>query len=282
MIDRNSAGKVSFAASQYSKEKEYWLNKFQGELRKSHFPYDYFPKGKDKEEEENEQQKEKEIVTFNFSREISSELIKLSKNLDHRLYMILAAGLVALLYKYTGNDDIIIGSPIFKQAREGNYINTVLPLRIEVDEGINFKELLLHIVRPAVTGATEHQNYPIETLLFQLHMPMIGKEFPLFDAVILLENIQEKKYIEHVYPNFIFSFLRTDEGDINAELEYNACLYKAGTAVRIATHFKNLIEKAIMALDTLLSKIDILSDAEKEQQLMIFNGPQTEYPWDRS
>ena len=187
MKDRDSAGKVAFTASQYGKEKQYWLNKFSGELKKSSFPYDHFPTAMDKGGTD--------LMNFGFPRETSSELIKLSKEMEHRLYMILTAGLVALLYKYTGNNDIIFGSPIFKQEREGEFINTVLPLRIQISERITYKELLLQGVRPTVTEATEHQNYPVETLLFQLDMPATGKEFPLFDVVILLENIQYNKYI---------------------------------------------------------------------------------------
>ncbi|MGD2091071.1 MAG: amino acid adenylation domain-containing protein, partial [Candidatus Aminicenantes bacterium] len=272
MKDRDSAGKVTFAASQYGKEKQYWLNQFSGELKKSSFPYDHFPTTMDPVGTGTD------VVNFSFPRETSWELIQLSKDIQHRLYMILTAGLVALLYKYTGNTDIIFGSPIFKQEREGEFINTVLPLRIQINERITYKELLLQGVRPTVTEATEHQNYPVETLLFQLGMPVSGKEFPLFDVVILLENIQHKKNIRQVHPNIIFSFLRTGVGEIKGELEYNPHRYDSATAQRIVRHFQRLVEEALVNMNTPVSGIEILSEQEKQQLLVEFNGSRSEYP----
>jgi len=270
MRNNESAGKVAFAASQYGKEKEYWLNKFAGELKKTNFPYDRSPTGMDKGESN--------FVNISFPGETATGLIQLSKDIKHRLYMILAAGLVTLLYKYSRNDDIIMGSPIFKQEIEGEFINTVLPLRIQVNECITFKELLLQVVRPSVTEATQHQNYPIETLLFQLGMPYTGKEFPLFDVVILLENIQYKKYIRHVHPNIIFAFLQTGVDSINGELEYNPRLYNSRTAERMVLHFKRLMEVVVSNIDIRVSAIDILAEEEKKQLLVHFNGSQTWFP----
>jgi tyrocidine synthetase-3 len=271
--DRNFSGKVGLAASQYGKEGEYWLEKFSDNLTRSSFPYDY-PRSK------SEQQRE-DFIKFEFNPACVSRLMEISKGLEHRLYMILTAALVALLHKYTGNNDIIIGSPIFKQEAEGNFINTVLALRNRVDCNITFKELLMQRVRQTIVEANEHQNYPIETLLFQLNMSFTGNDFPLFDVVILLENIHEKKYIQHVHPNIIFSFLRTDE-TVEGRVEYNSSMFERSTVQRILRHFISLAEKAIFNVDIPLFEIDILGEEEKRQLLVDFNNTSTEYPADRT
>ncbi|UCH93757.1 MAG: amino acid adenylation domain-containing protein, partial [Candidatus Aminicenantes bacterium] len=273
--ERNFSRKTAIAAVQYGKEGEYWLKKFSGDLQKTSFPYDY-PKSKPQMDGE-----KKDVVKFEFTSPAVSKLLELSKGLEHRLYIILAANLVVLLHKYTGNKDIIIGSPILKQEREGDFINTTLALRNQLDEDITFKELLLDRVRPTITEANQHQNYPIETLLFQLNMTAHQGDFPLFDVVILLENIHEKKYIQHTNPNIIFSFLLI-EGSIKGTLEYNPLLYQRTSAEKLANRFKRLMEQVVFNIDIPISQVEILSTEEKRQLLVEFNNTRTNYPAEKT
>jgi hypothetical protein len=157
--NRALSTKAVFAANEYGKEREYWINKFSGEIKKSHVPYD------NNDVVTTADKRQQETINFCFSRQSFIKLMGLRGGKDHRLYMVLAAGLVVLLYKYTGNNDIIIGAPIFKQESGENFINTVVALRNPIDDRTTFKELLLNRVRPTILEAGENQNYPIETLL---------------------------------------------------------------------------------------------------------------------
>jgi non-ribosomal peptide synthetase component F len=260
MKDRDLSGEAAIAAIQYGKEGEYWLKKFSGDLKRSGFPYDYDYSISTLKQER------KDSIQFEFNGTCVSKLMQLSKGLDHRLYIILTAGLVVLLHKYTGNHDIIIGSPIFKQEIEGDFINTTLPLRNQLDDNMTFKELLLDRVRQTIVEASEYQNYPLESLLFQLNLPYSEDEFPLFDVAILLENIHDKKYILHTYPKIIFSFLRTNER-IQGTAEYNALLYDKTTIEGIVTHFKRMMDIVILNANIPICEIDILSDEEKRQTI---------------
>ncbi|MCP5045718.1 MAG: AMP-binding protein, partial [bacterium] len=263
------AGDVAFAASQYGKENAYWLKKLSGELTKTGFLYDY-PGGDVSASDEG-------VVSFAFSPDSVSKLTKLSKRLDHRLYMILVSGLVALLYKYTGHEDIVTGSPIFKQETEGKFINTVLVLRNRMGDNVNFKQLLLERVRPTITEACEHQNFPMEYLLFQLNIPASEGEFPFFDVALLLENIQDLSYIKHTHPKIVFSFLRT-AGGIEGKVEYDTSLYHRETIQRIAGHYQRLMEQAVFNINAPISSIDLLTEEEKHRVLVEFNGTATPYP----
>jgi len=274
--EKNLPAKTAIAALKYGKEGEYWLNKFSGDLQKSVFPYDS-PGSRMEQQQE-------AVVEFEFSSSCVSKLKELSKGLDHRLYMILTAGLVALLHKYTGNTDIIIGSPILKQEVEGSFINTVLALRNHVNGTVCFKKLLLDRVRPTIVEASQYQNFPIEALLYQLNMPFNGKDFPLFDAAILLENIHEKKNLRHVHPNMIFLFSRTGESfrRISGSLEYNSSFYKRDTVERIALHFKLLMERVVFNVNTPLAEIEIMSEQEKRRILYDYNNTATGYLKDKT
>jgi tyrocidine synthetase-3 len=271
--DREFSNKAAIAAVQYGREGEYWLKKFSGEVQKTSFPCDRRGSFAGS--------RVMDSVTFELSNTCVSKLMELSKGLDHRLYIILAAVLTVLLHRYTGNNDIIIGSPIFRQGKEEDFLNTVLALRNQVDDCKTFKELLLDRVRQTIAEASEHQNYPIETLLFKLNMAFTNEEFSLFDVVILLENIHEKKYIRHIHPNVIFSFLRTNSS-IEGVLEYNSYRYEKATAGRIVRHFTRLIEEVVLNIDIPVSHIDILSEEEKRQLLVDFNDTGAAYPAEKT
>ncbi|MCP5052176.1 MAG: amino acid adenylation domain-containing protein, partial [bacterium] len=277
--DKNIYSRAAFAAVEYGEEKEYWLNKFSGELKKTAFPYDHKQSPTFKRREE--------TVTLKFSGKTSAKITQLSKGKDYRFHMTLAAGVVALLFRYTGENDIIIGSPVYKQEVEGEFINTILGLRNPVDDRVSFKELLLERIRPSILEANENQNYPVETLLNHLHITNPGTGFPLFDVAVLFESIHDKKYILHTEPGIIFSFSRVpddgNDGDIvEVRVHYNSALYEPDTARRIARHYRNLMDTAVFNADTPVSRIDILSEAEKQQLLTDFNDTRRDYPSDKT
>ncbi|MCP5053163.1 MAG: hypothetical protein GY940_38715 [bacterium] len=164
-IKASLAGEAAAAASHLKKEEQYWLEKLSGDLVKSLFPYDY----RKTSPKDSGDAQPYHRVSFTFSPQLFSRLEQLRNGSDHRLHMILTAGLALLLnkYSYEGNNDIIIGAPVLEQEPGQEYISTVLILRILLDGAINFKELLL-TVRETIVDATEHQNYPLAVLLEQL------------------------------------------------------------------------------------------------------------------
>ena len=162
MTYKEISEKEALIGSQYGKERDFWLEKLSGELVKSFFPYDHEPTNGNKYRIYSQQ--------YQFSPAISAKLAALSKGLDHRLHIILSAGLAALLHKYTGSSDITFGVPIYKQEVKGDFINTVMAIRNQFEDNISFKDLLL-LVRQNTTEAAENQNYPIEALLKRLNMP---------------------------------------------------------------------------------------------------------------
>lgn len=262
MSNRNY-DKLAAAADQNVKERDYWLHQLSGELIKSCFPYDH---------KNNINLEEMHNMFLCFPLDLSSQLMKLSKGSDVKLHMILTAILVLLLNKYTGHNDIIIATPIYKQEVDIDFINTVLSLRTQIPGNITFKELLLQI-REALVQTTENQNYPIEILLEQLGISYHGKDFPLFDVVIMQENIHEKKYLQDINYNVLFAFKRTGES-IEGVVEYNSQLYEKTTIERLIHHYQRLLSEVFANIDAPVRDIDILSDEERKKILYDFNDKQ--------
>jgi tyrocidine synthetase-3 len=256
------------ASNQFIKEKKYWMNKFSGDLVLSYFPYDY-PKQRRTE-------KVFDSTTFKLFEDVFARFEKIAGDSNPKSHIVLTAGLTALLYKYTGNQDVIIGTPIDKQDIETEFTNTVLALRIQLHDNMTFKELILH-TRQTIIEAIENQNYPIEALLNHLNMKSSDDDLPLFDAALLLENIHIKNYLHQVKPNIIFSFMRTREC-IEGAVEYNSQLYDKVTIERIIKHFLYLLHTAIANMDIRLSRISLLTQEEERELIFNFNNTDADYP----
>jgi len=271
--DVKSLHKQVVAAGQLHREENYWLKKLSGDLVRSHFPYDR-PKSQNI--------RRMESIEFMFTHDIDLKLMKLMNNSDVRLHMILTAALVVLVNRYTGNHDVVIGTPVLKQEIEADFVNTVLALRSRIDnDHMIFKDLLLQ-VKQAMVEANENQNYPIERLPIQLGIPFAqNDDFPLFDIAILVGNIQDKSYIEHININVIFSFLRTGE-TVGGAVEYNSFLYEAATIKRIILSFINLAAEILSDPLIEMANILIMSGEEKEQLLFDFNNTACDYPKDKT
>jgi amino acid adenylation domain-containing protein len=261
------------AAAQSSKEKEYWLSKLPAELVKSHFYYDLKSKSTDILKFEK--------VEFRFTGELFSKFLRLSNNSDLRLHMILTAGLALLVEKYTGEKDIILGTPVYKEDDKVEFVNTVLVLRNIIDTGKTFKEFLVQ-VRQTILEAVENVNYPVELLSEQLGMPVSQEnDFPLFDMVILLENIQDKRYIEHINYNIAFSLSRKEDV-IEGMVEYNTDRYYKETIEKIISHFISIFQQVLFDVNLKICQVDIISEAEKRKLLNEFNDTGVAFPKDKT
>jgi hypothetical protein len=187
MYRRALSDQLALAAEQKKDEKEYWLSQLSGEIIKSSFPFDFVKK--------NRTQRVIEAISFEFPAQLVQRLMKITNHSDIRLNIMLIAAVMVLIEKYTGNGDIIVGTPIYKQESDVDFINTVLVIRQQVPPHAAFKELVLSVGQVIMQGI-KNQNYPMERLLYHLNISYSPQDdFPLFDVAVLLENIHDRQYI---------------------------------------------------------------------------------------
>jgi len=260
--------KLALAASQNKKERDYWLNKLSGYQGNCRFPYDY------KKTDPSIPGPEK--IKLRFPQELFLKLNKLCQDSHIKIHICLAAGLTVLLKKYTRSNDIAIGTPIYQQDIKGKFINTMLLLRNQLDENSTFKDVLSRM-RQTVIDASRHQNYPIEKIPKLLNLKVSNNDFPLFDTILLLRNIHNKKDIQQIPVNMVFSFLKDGNG-IEEEVEYNPGLYQQDSIKRINRHLHSLLDNVLSNLDSPITRIDMLTKEDKKQLLTEFNRTRTDYP----
>ena len=273
MFEKGYPKTFNVISSQKLKEKAYWLKRLSGDFQKSTIPYD-FSTIKNKIEGDG--------VEFFISDDIFSRLMWISNGSDTRLFVILAAVLNVLInkYSYANEQDIIVGTSIYKQEKEGEFVNSVLALKNHVSTSMTFKELLLQVSR-TLKEAVENQNYPFESLVYQLGMTNEDYGFPLFDILVLLENIHQREYIDHINTNMMFSFNRCDDY-IKGQLEYNSSLYKKSTIKKVIDRFLFLLNETIFNTDILLSNVKMMSDQEKMECFRVSEFTDVDYPGEKT
>ncbi|MGE5342509.1 MAG: amino acid adenylation domain-containing protein [Candidatus Omnitrophota bacterium] len=269
----NRLDKIAFGAA-HKKEENYWLNRLAERSETPSFPLDY--KQRNAPETQDASPRSIRKLEFVLPEDSVEKIIKLSAGSLPRQYMVLTSGIIALIKKYTGQEEITLGMPIFKQAIETDLINTLLVLKTRLTPHITFKELLLQ-VRQTISEAVENQNYPIEMIVQKLKIPYTGDEnFPLFDTAVLLDNIQERKYLEGIRLNMIFSFQTTGRS-IHWNVEYNEALFDKRKVEQIAAHFHLFLRHVLSDPGQPISRVLLLTEEEKKQLLGFCNNP-ANYP----
>lgn len=260
MDDRSNKQKLTTAARQFKTEEKYWREKLSGNLTPCAIPHGSPKPGS---------ATERRSVAFNLEESVSDRLLKLSNQSDSRLFMVLVSVLVTMLYKHTGKNDIIVISPVLRQDRDSEFINTILVLRNRADNRQRFKELLLQ-VKDTILEANNHQNFPLVSLLHQLEGLDPGAAPLSMDVGILLENFHEKSYLDSLPCNMIFSFKHTGN-HLKGTLEYNSRLYDKKTVEGITVRYGNLLDSALTGINEPIGRLNMLTDSEKEQLLHEFN-----------
>ncbi|MFP5261579.1 MAG: amino acid adenylation domain-containing protein [Blastocatellia bacterium] len=230
--------------------------------------------------------------------ELSNGLVGQLKALGRRggatLFMIMVAGFKSLLHRYTGQEDIIIGTPIANRNRAelegliGFFVNTLV-LRTALPGVITFKELL-RTVREVALGAYAHQDVPFERLVEHLQPERDMSRAPVFQVMAVMQSapVQELYLpglslslmdVESNTAKFDLSLLmeETPQG-LNATVEYNTDLFDRDTVRRMLSHLENLLAAAVANPTARVCDLPLLSEAESHQLLVEFNDTYVSRP----
>jgi amino acid adenylation domain-containing protein len=241
------------------------------------------------------------IQTFNgtyhwqvLTRRLSDSLSALSRTSGTTLFMTLLAAFQVLLYLYTNQDDVVVGTPIANRTRRetedliGFFVNTLV-IRTDLSGNPSFRDLLQR-VREVALQAYANQDLPFEKLVEGLKPERSLSHTPLFQILFAVQNAPEsplalsdlKMQELHILgqaAKFDLSLyvVQTDEG-LRLTFEYNTDLFNATTIARMGRHFEMLLEGAVSNPDQPLSSLPLLSDAERHQLLVEWTNTSVDYP----
>ncbi|MDF5733062.1 MAG: amino acid adenylation domain-containing protein, partial [Rhizonema sp. PD38] len=232
-------------------------------------------------------------VSFAIDAQLTQQLKTLSQESGATLFMTGLAVFVTLLFRYSGQSDILVGSPIAnRHYREtdsliGFFVNTVV-LRTQIPENFSFKELL-HQVRQAALEAYTHQDVPFEQVVEALQPERSLSHSPLFQ--VMFDLLPEPEQWE--LPGLSLTPVETVQGTAKFDLtlslensnaglrgvwEYNSDLFNHLTIVRMSSHFQTLLAAIIAHPEQPVEQLPLLSDQQRHQLLVEWNNTQREYP----
>jgi amino acid adenylation domain-containing protein len=269
-------------------QETYWLDKFAGEIPALELPTDYSRPVM--------QSFEGAIVSIILSTEETKIIHDISKDQGLTLYMSLLSIFTILLSKLSGQDDIIIGSPIAARRHSdlqdivGMFVNT-LAIRSDVSGD---KQLIdyLQELKENTLEVYENQEYQFEDLVEQVVKNRDTSRNPIFDVMFnFLESenqeISDSSQDELIHTSsvskFDLSLTALNQGSkLELNFEYSTKLFKSETIDRFIAYFKQIINQLPDKLDSKLSTIEIITESEKQQLLYDFNNTKADYPKDKT
>jgi amino acid adenylation domain-containing protein/thioester reductase-like protein len=232
--------------------------------------------------------------TFDLSPSLSTGIKALAQSQGTTLFMTLLAAFKLLLSRYSGQEDIPIGTPIANRNRAeiegliGFFVNTLV-LRTNLEGNLSFTELLQR-VKEITLGAYTHQDIPFEQLVEELKVERNLNRNPLFDVMFTIEQVKGEElslpglslsYLDaetnKVVCDLTLSIAESEAGLVGA-IEYSTELFQASTIERMVAHFQVLLEAIISNPEVKLSEIPLLTSTEREQLLVEWNDTKVEYP----
>jgi amino acid adenylation domain-containing protein/non-ribosomal peptide synthase protein (TIGR01720 family) len=235
--------------------------------------------------------------TVELPNELARQLRELSRREGVTLFMTLLAAFQTLLHRYSGQDDIVLGSPVVNRNRSelerliGFFLN-ILVLRTNFSDNPTFRELLRR-VREVALEAYAHQELPFEKLVEELQPQRSLSHNPLFQVMFVLKPpAQGELKLNDVSVEGITVDTRTSKLDLTlfvteepesltCALEYNTDLFDGTTIDQMLRHYEQILKRVVANPEERIGQLSILSEAETSQLLIEWNAAATGYPSDK-
>ncbi|MEO6230170.1 MAG: amino acid adenylation domain-containing protein [Ferruginibacter sp.] len=236
---------------------------------------------------------------FDIPLELTDQLYTLSNAQNATLFMTLLAAFKVLLYRYSGQQDICVGSPIANRPQQelegliGFFINT-LALRSNLQGNLSFIECLQQ-VKQTTLKAYEHQVVPFEKVVEEVAKERDNSRSPLFQVLFVLQNTPEVKNInlgnltlsEQPFSQntakFELSLYVTEtKNGLHGSIEYNTDLYRLETIEHMIAHYTQLLAAVVAQPKTSISILPMLNESEINYLLHDLNNTGVKYPGNKT
>ncbi len=227
---------------------------------------------------------------------VTLKLMELNRLEGCSMFMMMLAVFNVLLYRYSGQGDILVGTPIANRKKRelediiGFFANTLV-LRNNLSGNPTFRQFLER-VRNVSAGAYDNQDLPFEKLVEELQPSRYMNYNPLFQAMLALQNVPRGN-LDMKSKNLDVKFLDTFSGSvkfdiwisltqfdrsISGDIQYSTDLFNEDTMLRFWAHFQNLLKVVINYPEQHIDELEFLLLQEKEQLLIRWNDTHKEYP----
>jgi myxalamid-type nonribosomal peptide synthetase MxaA len=228
---------------------------------------------------------------------LSANLKALARRHDVTLFMVLYAAWAILLSRLSGQDDVVIGTPIANRPRPelegliGFFVNTLV-LRARVRSEQKLEEFIRHI-KEVTLGAYDHQDVPFEQVVEALHPPRNLSRHPLFQAMFVLQSTPIRELhlpqlsvtledeIEESSKFDLLLSLEEQRNEITGIVNFATDLFDLETIDRWMACFTVLLNEMASETPGRLGELSIISEPERHQVVEAFNATEADYPQDK-
>nr|WP_238934724.1 amino acid adenylation domain-containing protein [Aurantibacter crassamenti] len=253
------------------KQLGYWQEKLSGEIPQLELPKDFKPPLKPTFKGA--------LQLHQFSTELSNNILVLSKELGATPYVLILSVYYILLSKYSGQNDILIGSPVSNRDQQVlenlmGFFNDTVVLRTKLKPDLSFKKLV-ELVRTTTLEAFENKDVPFESLVKSLKPKRSLSTNPFFQTMFLYNSVkpmpsfgddltvESTTYDSGTSKFDLTLFVNEENGILSSKFEYNTDLFEATTIHRIQEHFELLLKGVIQNPNELIFQIPMLTKKEK-------------------
>ena len=231
---------------------------------------------------------------FTVPRALTSGLHALAQREGATLFMVGLAAFDVLLSRYSGQDDVVVGTPIANRNRieieplVGFFVNTLV-MRTDLSGDPTFRELVRR-VRETALGAYGHQDLPFEKLVDEVQPERDLSRNPLFQVMFALQNAPGKELVltglrltweppaSGTSKFDLMLWMQEQEGELTAVLEYNTDLFDAATIRRMERHYLRVLESVVADPEVRVSEVPLLDSPERRAVLRDPNATAAPYP----
>ncbi|NEP78777.1 MAG: AMP-binding protein [Okeania sp. SIO3B3] len=234
--------------------------------------------------------------SFQIELDLTRKLRQLSQESESTLFMTLLSAFFVLLSRYSGQLDLVVGSPIANRNRGeiesliGMFVNTLV-LRADLSDNPTFQELL-NQVRETTLEAYAHQDFPFEKLVEQLKIERNLSHNPLVQVAIALQNTKMESWNlpglrvnQRLDSDFTRFDLEVHLMEVSSGLEvycnYSRDIFEPDTIDRMMKHFQVLLEAVVTHPEQRVLQLPLMTEVELEQILVEWNDTITDYPTDK-
>jgi amino acid adenylation domain-containing protein len=251
---------------QEKEARDYWISKLSSETGASNIILDY--------ERPAVVSGERGCIFATVKGELFDRLEKLTSGSTFLLYAALLAGLEACLHKYTGNHSVTVGSPARKNGDGLSQPANALPIIVDIDGRMSFRELLLN-VRAALLEAYANQSYPFQNLARDLGLGEIENRCPLFDIALVLTDIHTP--MPNLRNDITITFTR-EVSQIACLVEFTREIFAPESIELFLGCYTGFLGRALEDTARTVDELWLIPESERHQLLVEYNASQTAYP----
>ncbi|TMM53766.1 amino acid adenylation domain-containing protein [Maribacter algarum] len=269
-----------------SNQLNYWKEKLSGDIPYINLPTD-FPKPAEPSF------KGGASPTQFFTKELSTSILELAKELEVTPYVLFLSVYYTLLFRYSGQKDILIGSPVASRDQKAlenliGFFNDTVVLRTDLSPNMPFKELVKQ-VKQTTLDAFSNKDVPFDTLVKELKQERSLSINPFFQVMFLYHAVPKtpsfgaELTLEHGFFDAGVSkfdltlYISEEEGILSSTFEYTSDLFEATSIDRFQEHFKNLLEGIVKNSNRSISEVPMLT--EKESKFFNLQHSKVENPF---